>query len=107
MPAWIYLALAISTEIVGTLALRYTDGFTKPLPTAGALLAYAFSFWMLALVLKELELSLVYAIWAGIGTAAIALIGIAALGESVSALKVISIGLVIVGVVGLNLSGAS
>jgi small multidrug resistance pump len=107
MSTWIYLALAISTEVVGTLALRSTDGFTKPLPTAGVLLAYGFSFWMLALVLRELEISLVYAIWAGIGTAAIALIGIAALGESVSALKVISIGLVIAGVVGLNLSGAS
>ena len=107
MSTWIYLALAISTEVVGTLALRSTDGFTKLLPTAGVLLAYGFSFWMLALVLRELEISLVYAIWAGIGTAAIALIGIAALGESVSALKVISIGLVIAGVVGLNLSGAS
>ena len=107
MSTWIYLALAISTEVVGTLALRSTDGFTKLLPTAGALLAYGFSFWMLALVLRELEISLVYAIWAGIGTAAIALIGIAALGESVSALKVISIGLVIAGVIGLNLSGAS
>jgi multidrug transporter EmrE-like cation transporter len=62
---------------------------------------------MLALVLKELEVSLVYAVWAGIGTAAIALIGIAALGESVNALKLLSIGLVIAGVVGLNLSGAS
>ena len=62
---------------------------------------------MLALVLKELEVSLVYAVWAGIGTAAIALIGIAALGESVSALKLASIGLVIAGVVGLNLAGAS
>jgi small multidrug resistance pump len=107
MVAWIYLALAISTEVFGTVALRYTDGFTKLAPSAGALLAYGFSFWMLALVLKELEVSLVYAVWAGIGTAAIALIGIAALGESVNALKLLSIGLVIAGVVGLNLSGAS
>jgi small multidrug resistance pump len=107
MVAWIYLALAISTEVFGTVALRYTDGFTKLGPSIGAVVGYSLSFWLLALVLKELEVSLVYAVWAGIGTASIAIIGIAALGESVSALKLASIGLVIAGVVGLNLASAS
>ena len=60
-----------------------------------------------ALALKQLEISLAYAVWAGVGTAAVAVIGMAALGESVNALKLASIALVIGGVVGLNLSGAN
>lgn len=106
MFAWIYLAGAISLEVAGTLALSSTDGFTKPLPTAFVVLTYGVSFWLLALTLRELEVSLVYAVWAGAGTAAIAIIGMSLLGESVSALKLGSIALVISGVVGLNLAGA-
>ena len=69
--------------------------------------AYVASIWFMALSLKGLEISLVYAVWAGIGTAAIAVIGMTALGEPVNALKIGSIALVIGGVVGLNLAGAN
>ena len=107
MLAWIYLAAAIATEIVGTVFLRFTDGFTRTAPSTLVIATYAASLWLTALALRELEISLVYAVWAGVGTAAVAVIGMAVLGESVNALKVASIALVIGGVVGLNLSGAN
>jgi small multidrug resistance pump len=107
MLAWVYLAAAIASEVVGTVFLRFTDGFTKPLPSALVIVTYALSLWLTALALRQLEISLAYAVWAGVGTAAVAVIGMAALGESVNALKLASIVLVIGGVVGLNLSGAN
>jgi small multidrug resistance pump len=107
MLAWIYLAAAIVTEVIGTVFLRFTDGFTNPLPSVVVLVTYAASLWLTALALRELEISLAYAVWAGVGTAAVAVIGMAALGETVNAFKLASIALVIGGVVGLNLSGAN
>jgi small multidrug resistance pump len=107
MLAWIYLSAAIATEVVGTVFLRFTDGFTRPTPSAVVIVTYVASLWLTALALKGLEISLVYAVWAGVGTAAIAIIGMAAMGEAVNGLKLASIALVIGGVVGLNLSGAN
>jgi small multidrug resistance pump len=107
MLAWIYLSAAIATEVVGTVFLRSTDGFTKPLPSLVVIVTYMLSLWLTALALKGLEISLAYAVWAGVGTAAIAIIGMSAMGETVNALKLASIALVIGGVVGLNLSGAN
>jgi small multidrug resistance pump len=107
MLAWIYLSAAIASEVVGTVFLRYTDGFTRPAPSILVIATYAASLWLTALALKQLEISLAYAVWAGVGTAAVAVIGMTAMGESVNALKLASIALVIGGVVGLNLSGAN
>jgi len=107
MFAWIYLSAAIATEVVGTVFLRFTDGFTRPAPSLLVVATYAATLWLTALALRELEISLAYAVWAGVGTAAVAVIGMAAMGESVNALKLASIALVIGGVVGLNLSGAN
>jgi small multidrug resistance pump len=107
MLAWIYLSAAIASEVVGTVFLRYTDGFTRPAPSNLVIATYAASLWLTALALKQLEISLAYAVWAGVGTAAVAVIGMTAMGESVNALKLASIALVIGGVVGLNLSGAN
>jgi small multidrug resistance pump len=107
MLAWIYLSAAIATEVVGTVSLRHTDGFTKAAPSILVIVMYVLSLWLTALALKGLEISLAYAVWAGVGTAAIAIIGMAAMGETVNTLKLASIVLVISGVVGLNLSGAN
>jgi small multidrug resistance pump len=107
MVAWIYLGAAIATEVVGTLFLRLTDGFTRPMPSIVVVITYVLSLWLTALALKSLEISLAYAVWAGVGTAAVAIIGMAALGETVNGLKLASIALVISGVIGLNLSGAN
>lgn len=99
------LALAIGTEIVATTSLKYADGFTKPLPSAITVAGYAAAFWFLSIALREIPVSTAYAIWSGVGTATIAVIGIAFLGEPGGALKTLGIALIIVGVVVLNMAG--
>jgi small multidrug resistance pump len=106
MPVALLLTIAIASEVAATISLRYSDGFTALVPSAIVVIGYAISFVMLSFVLKELSVGTTYAIWAGAGTAAIALIGIVALGEPATALKLGSIALIIAGVIGLNLTGA-
>jgi|SRR5688572_1916845 small multidrug resistance pump len=106
MPPGALLALAIATEVAATLSLRASDGFTKLGPSIFVVVGYVASFALLAVVLKHIEVGTTYAIWAGAGTAAIAIIGIVALGEPATALKIASIALIIAGVIGLNLGGA-
>ena len=106
MPVALLLSFAIVTEVVGTVALRYSDGFTKFAPSAIVVLGYGASFWLLALVLKELSVGTTYAVWSAAGTALIATFGIFALGEPATALKLGSLALIIIGVVGLNLAGS-
>jgi small multidrug resistance pump len=105
VPAGVLLAIAIATEVAATICLRYSDGFSKPLPSVIVVAGYAFSFYLLALVLRDISVSTAYAIWSGAGTAAVAVIGIAALGEPGHALKLASIALIVAGVIGLNLAG--
>ena len=106
MPVALLLTFAIVAEVAGTVALRYSDGFTKLAPTLAVAVGYGISFWLLALVLKELSIGTTYAVWSAAGTALIAAFGVLALGEPATALKVGSIGLIILGVVGLNLAGS-
>src|SRR2546421_9722154 len=103
MPVGVLLALAILSEVVATVFLRFTDGFTKLGPSIVVVVGYALSFWLLALILKDLDIGFVYAVWSGAGTALIAAIGIFAFGESAAALKIASIAVIILGVIGLNL----
>jgi small multidrug resistance pump len=105
MPA-ILLTIAILAEVAGTVALKYTDGFTNLGPSALVVAGYGLSFWMLALVLRDMPIGLTYAVWAAVGTALIAAIGIVAFGEPATTLKLLSLALIIVGVVGLNLAGS-
>jgi small multidrug resistance pump len=105
MPIALLLSLAIVTEVAGTVALRYSDGFTKLAPTVLVVLGYGASFWLLAMVLKELSIGTTYAVWSAAGTALIAAFGIFALGEPATALKLGSLALIIIGVVGLNFAG--
>ena len=102
----IYLALAIASEVIATLALKSSEGFSRPLPSAIVVVGYGISFFLLALVLKHFSVGTTYAIWSAVGTAAIALVGIALYGETASLLKIASLGLIILGVVGLNAAGA-
>jgi small multidrug resistance pump len=102
----LYLGLAIASEVIATLALKASEGFSRPLPAAIVVAGYGISFWLLALVLKHLSVGTTYAVWSAVGTAAIALIGIALYGESASALKLASLGLIVLGVIGLNAAGA-
>jgi small multidrug resistance pump len=106
MPALSLLAVAIAVEVAATISLRYSDGFTKPLPSALTIAGYMFSFYLLALVLRDISVSTAYAIWSGAGTAAVAVIGMAVLGEPATAVKLAAIVLIVAGVVALNLAGA-
>ena len=105
MPTGILLTIAIVSEVAATVSLRLSDGFSRPLPSAVVVVGYAVSFWMLALVLKQLPVGLTYAVWSAAGTALIAAIGIVAFGEPATAVKLASLALIIMGVVGLNLAG--
>ena len=106
MPVALLLSLAIVTEVAGTIALRYSEGFTRLFPSAVVVLGYGVSFWLLALVLKQLSVGTTYAVWSAAGTALIATLGMFAFGEPASALKLASLALIIIGVVGLNLAGS-
>ena len=101
---WVYLVLAIAFEVGGTTCMKLSEGLTKPIFAALIFVLYGVSFALLAIVLKKLDLGLTYAIWSGIGTATIVLIGFIWFKEPMGTLKVGSIVLIIVGVVGLNLS---
>jgi multidrug transporter EmrE-like cation transporter len=105
MPSSILLSIAIISEVAATVSLRFAHGFTNPVPSAVVVIGYGISFWMLALVLKQLPIGLTYAVWSAAGTALIAAIGIFAFGEGATMLKLASLALIIMGVVGLNLAG--
>ncbi len=85
--------------------MKLSDGLTKLIPSILIFVFYGFSFLVYTLALNKIDLSVEYAIWAGTGTALIALIGIAHFKEPLTLIKVVSIGLIIIGVVGLNVSG--
>lgn len=106
MHHWLLLAGAILFEVAGTTAMKLSEGFTRLLPSALLVVCYAFSFGALTLALKKIDVSVAYAIWSGLGTALIALIGVLVFREPVNAMKIASLALIIAGVVGLNLAGA-
>ncbi|MFE9921367.1 DMT family transporter [Streptomyces sp. NPDC005774] len=103
---YLLLAGAIAAEVGATTAMKYSEGFSKLWPSLLTLLGYVVSFSLLAQTLRTLSIGTAYAIWAGVGTAAIAAIGILFMGEGLTAAKATGIALIIVGVVVLNLGGA-
>ncbi len=100
------LLAAITAEVAATAALPRTQGFRDPMWAALVIGGYAVSIWLLALVVRHMSVSTAYAIWAGVGTAAVAVIGVLWLGESVTPAKVAALSMIIAGVVVLNLQGA-
>ncbi|MCF7821759.1 MAG: multidrug efflux SMR transporter [Mariprofundaceae bacterium] len=102
---WIYLSFAIVLEVAGTTSMKLSEGLTRPLPSAMMVFFYIASFALMALALKRLEIGMTYAIWAGVGTALIAIVGVLYFKEPMNLVKVVSILLIIAGVIGLNLSG--
>jgi small multidrug resistance pump len=102
----ILLLGAIAAEIGATTSLKLSDGFTRPWPVLATALGYGVSFYLLSLTLKRMDLGVVYAVWSGVGTAAMALVGYWLFNESLSGLKMASIAFIIVGVVGLNVGNA-
>jgi len=100
------LLAAIGAEVAATSALSRADGFRNPLWSGLVILGYAISIWLLAIVVNWLPVSTAYAVWSGLGTAAVAVIGAVWLGESWDALKVAALAMIVAGVVMLNLNGA-
>jgi small multidrug resistance pump len=100
------LAVAIVVEVLSTAALPRTDGFRDPAWAAVVLAGYAVAIWLLAIVVQRLPVSVTYAVWSGLGTAVIAVIGVLYLGETWNPVKVTALLLIIVGVVVLNLESA-
>ena len=101
MSGWTYLFLAILSEVLASSALKASQGFSRLLPVVGG---YGLAFYFLSLALKTVPLSLAYAVWAGVGTAAIALIGAFFFGEAISPKGWLGIALVAVGVVLIRLA---
>ncbi|HYG23994.1 MAG TPA: quaternary ammonium compound efflux SMR transporter SugE [Verrucomicrobiae bacterium] len=100
--AWTYLVIAGLLEIAWAIGLKYTEGFSKLWPSVATILAMIASFGLLAAALKTIPVGTGYAVWTGIGAAGTAVIGMAFLGESREVLRVVCVGLIVAGVVGLK-----
>jgi small multidrug resistance pump len=103
--SWFYLFLAIILEVSGTISMKLSQGFTKVIPSILMFVLYILSITALALALKKIDMSVAYAVWSGLGTAIIATVGFLWFKEPVSALKLSAIGLIITGVIILNICG--
>jgi quaternary ammonium compound-resistance protein SugE len=105
--AWFMVVVAGLFETGFAVLLKQSYGITRLWPTVGFACCALVSFGLLTMALKKLEVGPAYAVWTGLGAAGTAIVGMWALDESVSALKLISIGLILTGVIGLNLSGVT
>jgi quaternary ammonium compound-resistance protein SugE len=101
--AWTVLFLAGLLEIGWAIGLKYTEGFTRLVPSVLTLASMAGSVILLALALKTLPIGTAYAVWTGIGAVGTALLGIVLFGEPTATLRLASIGLIVAGIVGLKL----
>ncbi|UJS20150.1 MAG: multidrug efflux SMR transporter [Candidatus Brocadia sp.] len=99
------MVLAILLEVSGTMCLKLSQGFTKIVPSVLLFIFYGFSFTALSLALRKVDVSVAYAVWSGLGTILIATVGIVWFREPLNALKIISIVLIVLGMIGLRLSG--
>ena len=104
MISWVYLFAAIFLEVIGTTCMKLSDGFTKLWPSIFVGVFYITSLTGLTLALKHIQVSVAYAIWSGLGTAIVTGIGIYYFKEPATMLKLISVSLIVLGVVGLHLS---
>lgn len=105
--SWLYLLLAIVLEVAGTICMKLSDSFTKIAPSILIFIFYGLCLSFLTFALKRIDVSIVYAVWSGLGTALIAVIGVWYFKEPATVIKIASIALIIAGVVGLNFSGDS
>lgn len=98
----LWLAMAIGTEVVATTALKLSDGFTRLGWAAIVVVGYGISFYAMSVALRSIPLGIVYAVWSGVGTAAIVLIGYVLFREVLDVVKLAGIGLIVIGVLLLN-----
>lgn len=102
--AWIILVLAGLFEVVWAVGLKYTEGFTRLVPSVVTLVAMLISFWLLSLAMKSLPLGTAYAIWVGIGAIGAFIAGLVLFQEALNPMRVISVLLIAAGLAGLKLS---
>lgn len=105
MPHWLYLFAAIVSEVAGTTCMKLSDGLTRPLPALAMFACYGLSLAALTMAVRQIEAGIAYAVWSGLGTVLITIIGIVLFRESTDLSKLLSITLIVAGVVGLRLSG--
>lgn len=103
MNPWLYLAVAVTAEVIGSTALKASDGLSRPVPASGVVLGYSVAFYFLSLTLKQLPLGLSYAVWSGLGTAGTILISVVLFRETLNSLKLLALGLIVGGVLLLYL----
>jgi multidrug transporter EmrE-like cation transporter len=104
---WLYLAIAISCEVVATSALKVSDGFTRWLPSLVAVAGYSLAFYFLSLTLRTIPVGVAYAVWAGAGVVLITAVGWLFMGQKLDAAAFLGIGLIACGVVVLNVFSKS
>lgn len=103
MPVYAILAIAIVSEVIGTLSLKASDGFTRLGPSLIVVVAYGLAFYFLSMTLKSIPVGIAYAVWSGIGVTLVALIGWLVFGQKLDLAAVLGMGLIIAGVIVLNL----
>ena len=104
MNSWIYLILAGFFEISWAISLKFTQGFSKLMPSIITLAGMTLSFVFLSFALKKLPLSVAYAVWTGIGIAGTSIFGILVLHETISITKILFVGFILIGILGLRLT---
>jgi quaternary ammonium compound-resistance protein SugE len=100
---WVVLTVAGLFEIGWAVGLKYSEGFSKPLPSVLTVVAMAFSLWLLAVAMKSIPVGTAYAVWTGIGAVGVAILGMLLFGESREFLRVACLFLIIAGIIGLRL----
>lgn len=100
---WLFLVVAGIFETCWAVSLKYSNGFTKPIPSIVTVIGMIVSFYLLSLSLKQLPLATVYAVWTGIGTVGTLILGIILFRESISFLQILCVSLIVVGIIGLKL----
>ncbi|MFV0681330.1 DMT family transporter [Ottowia sp.] len=103
MNGWLALGVAIVAEVMGTSALKASDGFSRPLPTLVVVAGYGLAFWMLSITTRSVPVGLAYAIWSGLGTVLIALVAWALYGQRLDAWSIVGMALIVAGVLVMNL----
>ncbi len=101
--AWVYLTVAGLFEILWAIGLKYSDGFSKPVPSLITVAAMAMSIWLLSVAMKTIPVGTAYAVWTGIGAVGVAVLGMVLFGESREILRITCLFLIIAGIIGLKL----
>lgn len=102
---WIYLGIAIVSEVIATSALKAAEGFTRPLPSVMVIAGYAAAFYFLSLTLRTIPIGITYAIWSGVGVALISIVGWVVYQQRLDTASLIGIGLIVGGVAVIHLFG--